>query len=95
MKLEFSEEDLQLFARAIALEVAKELKPALNKLQGQDCDVIFDVPGLAKYLKLQQSWIYAHIGEIPHSKLHRFPRFKKREIDRWLERHKAPNMKYL
>ena len=94
MKLEFSEEDLQLFARAIALEVAKELKPVL-KSQDKGGDKVLSVESLSSYLGVQKEWVYGHIKELPHYKVGRFPRFRKTEVDRWLERHKVPNSKYL
>ncbi len=94
MRLEFSEGDVGLLAKAIALEVAKELKPAL-KPQGQDGDKIFTVESLAEYLGVGKSWVYGNMRQIPHFKVGRFPRFRKRQIDKWLEQHKAPIFNHL
>ncbi len=50
-------------------------------------DTIFSVETLAKYLQVSKQWVYerVHLKEIPHIKMGKFPRFKKREIDIWLE----------
>jgi excisionase family DNA binding protein len=46
-----------------------------------------DVKGLAKYLKVKESWVYEkiHTRQIPFQKAGRFPRFRKKNIDKWLE----------
>ena len=48
------------------------------------------VEEVAKYLKVEQSTIYtwAKIGKIPAIKIGRFWRFKKEDIDKWLEKRK-------
>jgi len=44
------------------------------------------VKGLAEYIRVKPSWVYKGVseGEIPHFKVGKYPRFRKREIDRWL-----------
>jgi excisionase family DNA binding protein len=50
------------------------------------------VETLAEYLDVEKDWVYSHIKEIPHFKVGRFPRFRKTEIDKWLEGNRAPIM---
>jgi excisionase family DNA binding protein len=49
-------------------------------------DVIFDVDGVADYLKVTKQWVYdrVHRNAIPHYKLGKYPRFRKTDIDEWL-----------
>ena len=50
-------------------------------------DNIFDVKQLACYLKVDESWIYKQVSlkAIPFFKCGKYTRFKKSEIDRWVE----------
>jgi len=69
------------------------LKPILSgcdKRSGDD--IIFDVQGLSKYLGVSHKWVYerAQFKEIPHIKVKGLLRFRKDEIDRWLERYNVP-----
>ncbi|MGR3318554.1 MAG: helix-turn-helix domain-containing protein [Candidatus Anammoxibacter sp.] len=43
--------------------------------------------GLSDYLKVKQSWVYdkIHTNGIPYQKAGKFPRFRKKQIDKWLE----------
>ena len=45
-----------------------------------------------EYLHVSHQWVYerVHLKEIPHIKMGKFPRFRKSEIDRWLETLKIP-----
>lgn len=53
-------------------------------------DSLMTVKDVAKYLKVEESTIYtwAKDGRIPGIKLGHFWRFKKDDIDRWLEENK-------
>lgn len=53
-------------------------------------DCLMTVEEVAKYLKVEQSTIYtwAKEGKIPAIKIGRFWRFKKEDIDKWLEERK-------
>lgn len=86
MKLDFDPEELSTLAKALAPGVAKELKVLLRP-QGQDGDTILTIAELATYLKVKKTKIYSllHLRMIPHFKVGRFPRFRKADIDRWLE----------
>lgn len=50
-------------------------------------DEFLDIKELSHYLKIKISTLYAKVakGEIPHYKIGRLVRFKKTEIDKWLE----------
>jgi excisionase family DNA binding protein len=87
MLVELDDKDIS----KIADKVIELLKPLLKSSpQKDDQESILDVDGLASYLKVTKSWIYerTHLGEIPHYKIGKFPRFRKKDIDRWLERSK-------
>lgn len=84
MKIEIESKDIE----AIAQRVSEIVKPMLTRTQRQDeKDTIFDVKGLAEYLHVNPSWVYKQVSmkEIPYFKAGKFPRFKKREIDKWTE----------
>jgi len=84
MKLEIEETDIE----AIANRVAEILKPMLSSTAGHDeKDALLDVAQLADYLNVSQAWVYDRIrdNEIPHSKLGKYLRFRRREIDKWIE----------
>ena len=78
---------------AIADRVIDKLRPLLSG-NGRDReeDVIFDVPEVADYLKVSTKWIYerTHLKEIPHIKVDGVLRFRKRDIDKWLNTHNVP-----
>ncbi len=89
--MKFDTDELNLIADAVSQKVLERLRPLLaNKDKAQHGDKIFTVETLAKYLGVEKEWVYSHIKEIPHSKVGRFPRFRKAEIDKWLESQKAP-----
>lgn len=83
MKLDFDSQEIDRLAQALAPVLAKELRPLLQaKATG---DQVFGVKELAEHLSQKPSWIYAHIGEIPHVKKGGLLMFKKSSIDKWLE----------
>ncbi len=87
MLIELDDRDIE----RVANKVIELLKPLLRtSVQKDDQEIILDVDGLASYLKVTKSWVYerTHLNEIPHYKIGKFPRFRKKEIDRWLERSK-------
>ncbi len=84
MKFEIEPSDIQ----AIANRVLESLKPVLSNIERrEDKDIIFDVKGLAKYLCVDPSWVYKQIslGTVPHFKAGKYSRFKRKDIDRWIE----------
>lgn len=83
MKAELEPQDIE----AIAQRVVELLKPMLTGIGKHEDDVIFDVQGLAEYLKVDTSWVYKKVSlkEIPHFHAGKYPRFKKSAIDKWIE----------
>ena len=88
MKTELEPQDIE----AIADKVIEKLKPLIADNGRHKEDVIFDVPGLAKYLKVSTKWIYerTQFKEIPYQKIKGLLRFRKKDIDRWLNFHSVP-----
>ena len=55
-------------------------------------DEVFDVQGLARYLRTRDSWVYAETAKggrsgLPFVKIGKLLRFRKVAIDRWLAQH--------
>jgi|TARA_B100000315_G_C14177082_1_gene407217 excisionase family DNA binding protein len=94
MKAEFNVDTDELISK-ITQEVRKAIKPLLGEMAVND--TIFTVETLAKYLHVSRQWIYerTHMKEIPYSKIGKFPRFRKSEIDKWLDSSKIPTMQPL
>ena len=80
MKAEFETGDIE----AIAQRVVELLRPLLSSNGKHEDDVIFDVRGLAEYLKVSTKWIYerTQFKEIPFKKIKGLLRFRKKDIDR-------------
>lgn len=83
MKIEFEQEDIE----AIAHSIVERLKPLFLAKKEKVDDIIFDVKGLAAYLKVSTKWIYerTHLKEIPHIKVGGFLRFNKKDINKWID----------
>ena len=80
MKTIMENEDIEL----IAQKVAEVIKPFLPNEKTDD--VIFSVEELAKYLRVSPKWVYDHKHELPHFKPGGFLRFRKRDIDREIDK---------
>ncbi len=77
----------------IADKVIEKLKPMLSGSGKSETDeTIFDVKGLCEYLKVARQWIYerTHLKEIPHLKIDGQLRFRKRDIDKWVNSFSIP-----
>ena len=88
MKIEIDEEDIQKIAAALLLV----LQPNLGAGKAETSDLM-DVNDLCSYLKVSVKWVHerTHLKEIPFIKLsNKQLRFKKREIDKWLEGLRTP-----
>ncbi len=85
MKLNLEQEDLKLIAESLA----EQLKPILKvRKSSKGNDTVFDVKGLAEYLKVNDSWVYnqVHLKAVPYFKCGKYTRFKKSQIDKWIEK---------
>lgn len=90
MKSVLEPEDIQAIADAVAARLAPAVPvPAAT---GTADEEIFDVPGLAGYLKVDKSWVYKQLQlkTIPHFHAGRYPRFYKVQIDRWTKENSTP-----
>jgi len=85
--------DIQDLASQIAKEVEKVIRPLLTQGSPSD-DTLFTVKSLAKYLDVSDQWVYerTQLKEIPYIKLGKHVRFKKSDIDHWLDSLKFPTM---
>ena len=92
MKIELDIDTKEL-AQEIAQEVIKAIRPILMKNKAED-DKLFTVDSLSEYLEVSKGWVYerTHLKEIPYMKVGRFPRFRKRDIDKWLDSLKTPSL---
>ena len=83
MKTELERGDIE----AIAKEVVELVRPLLTRNTKMESDTIFDVKGLADYLKVDASWVYnrVHLKAIPYFKCGKYTRFRKSAIDKWIE----------
>ncbi len=89
MKIDLEPSDVQ----AIAEKVVELVKPLLSSKQGCQEDSILDVEELCKYLRVGKKWVHerTHLKEIPYHKLsNKQLRFRKKEIDKWLDSTKTP-----
>jgi excisionase family DNA binding protein len=85
LRIELDETDIN----NIASRVIEGLKPIVQHKcsKQEERDIIFDIKGLAEYLSVSKKWIYEQTSfrSIPHYKLtNKQLRFKKSEIDQWL-----------
>ena len=83
--------DVSKLINDIAEEVVERIKPVLNGNTTEE-DILFTVETLANYLQVSNQWIYDRRDQnaIPFMKMGKFLRFRKREIDKWLDKTKMP-----
>ncbi len=89
MKIEINDSKL---VDEIVERLAERLKLVAKDPQKSNDDELFTVESLAKYLSVSKQWVYEriHLNEIPYIKMKKFPRFRKSEIDKWLDKMKTP-----
>jgi excisionase family DNA binding protein len=94
MKAELNIETQELEQR-VAERVISALKPLLNGRVEED--KLFTVETLAIYLGVSKQWVYERVQlkEIPHMKIGKFPRFKRKAIDQWLDTLSTPPVKLI
>lgn len=90
MRTALDQEDIDL----IAHRVAEMIKPLLQPKNGGD-EPFFDVPALAEYLRVDESWVYqqVHLRNIPFYKLGKYVRFRKSDLEQWARTLKLPREK--
>jgi len=69
------------------------LSPTQRKYKTKDDDIVFNITQISEYLNVSSKWIYeqTHLKTIPHYKMgNKQLRFRKKEIDRWLDGQKVP-----
>ena len=95
MRTELEPQDIEVIAQRV-LEV---LRPILfnQEKAGDGRDTIFDVKGLAGYLQVDCGWVYKQIslGTIPFFKAGKYSRFRKKDIDKWIENQMARSIPIL
>ncbi len=71
----------------IVEKVVEKLRPSLNNSNNSKVSELMSVEEVADYLKVKTSFIYdkVHKREIPFHKCGKFPRFRKKFIDIWLQ----------
>ena len=47
--------------------------------------ILLDADELAQILRVPRSWVYSHLRELPVIRLGRYVRFKRSEVERFLE----------
>lgn len=84
MKIEI---DDTLLIDMIVEKVVESLTPLLKQNSKSNDNELMTVDEVANYLKVKPSWVYEkiHTRQIPFQKAGRFPRFRKKHIDKWLE----------
>lgn len=90
MKTQLEKEDLQKITQAV-MDALKPILAGNGKREHED--TIFDVKSLAEYLHVTPKWIHerTHLKNIPFHKLsNKQLRFKKKDIDKWLDSLKTP-----
>ena len=85
--------DIDQLKTEIVQDVVKALKPLLVKGRPED-DPLMTLEECSKYLGVKEQWLYKRVSfkEIPYIKAGRFLKFKKSEIDRWLEDNSIPQV---
>ena len=84
MKLELDTEQLR---QDIVNDVVEALKPLLADAKRED-DHLMDIGACASYLLVERQWLYKVRNnlQIPFVKVGKFLRFRKSEIDKWLQK---------
>lgn len=89
--------DIQIMASQIANEVATILIPLLATQSVKKDDSLLGVKDLAEYIGVGIQWVYERVQlkEIPYIKVGKLLRFRKSDIDTWLDGLKIPPMNSL
>jgi len=85
--------EIKIETEQLGNEIVKRVLDGLKTQRSEESeDTLFTVETLAEYLQVSKQWIYERVQfkEIPHIKVGKFLRFKKSEIDKWLDGFKVP-----
>ena len=85
--------EIQIETEQLRNEIIKGVLGALKTQRSEEPeDTLFTVETLGEYLQVSKQWIYERVQfkEIPYRKVGRFLRFRKSEIDEWLDGFKVP-----
>lgn len=86
MEIKLGQEDIQ----TITEDIITKLKPCLFNQKEEE--TIFDKKSLSKYIKVDVSWIDKNMHCLPHFKLGKYVRFRKKDIDNYIEsKNKMPS----
>jgi excisionase family DNA binding protein len=90
MKIELEIPDA--LAQTIADRVVASLKPVLAGMKPGVQDAILTPNQLADYLQISKQWVYERVslGEIPHTRVGKYLRFRKSDIDKWMGSRSVP-----
>jgi excisionase family DNA binding protein len=93
MKIEIDNSQL---INDIVEKVVARLKPLLGNSHDSERHVLMTVSELAGQLKVKESWVYEkiHTRGIPFKKIGKFPRFRKRDIDIWIDNPYHPDLSH-
>ena len=80
----------------IVEKVVESLTPLLKQNSKSNDSELMTVGEVANYLKVKTSWVYEkiHTREVPFKKIGKFPRFRKRDIDIWLDNPYHPDLRH-
>ncbi len=87
MKVELEQTDIDKIASEITHRVLEGLKLCIITATPLE-DEILTVKTLASYLMTSPKWVYGHVYELPHFKIHGLLRFRKFEINKYLAMNK-------
>ncbi|NIS63387.1 MAG: excisionase family DNA-binding protein [Proteobacteria bacterium] len=85
--------EIQIETEQLGNEIVKKVLDGLKTQQSEESkDTLFTVETLAEYLQVSKQWIYERVQfkEIPHIKVRKLLRFRKSQIDKWLDGYKVP-----
>ena len=93
MKIEI---DDTVLIGTIVEQVVARLKPLLSNSHDSEHNKLMTVGELAIQLQVKESWVYEkiHTREIPFKKIGKFPRFRQRDIDIWLDNPYHPDLSH-
>ena len=88
MRFDLDDQDIERIAARICT-ILQGVMPIVAK---QD-DSIMSVQELADCLKVKPNWIYKQVQfkSIPYFHAGKFPRFKRKEIEAWIQEHSMPS----